>query len=352
MTLMLSPGSDNMSVKRFGRQTVRFGKSPVIASVGSVAGRKEQEGPLGHCFDRTSRDSYFGQKSWEKAESFMQSKALETACGKIDMPVDSLDYIFAGDLLNQCCASAFAMRGVGAPFFGLYGACSTFCEALSLASMSIDGGFADTAAAVTSSHFCGAERQFRLPLEYGGQRTPTAQWTATAAGAAILREEGNGPRITAVTTGIIRDAGITDANDMGAAMAPAAFDTLTAHFRDLGVGPESYDLIATGDLGKHGYDILLELFAKSGVDASRVLDDCGMMLFSREKQDVHAGASGCGCSASVFCGYIYDGLMTGKWKNVLLASTGALMSPTTSAQGESIPGICHAVAISAQKETS
>lgn len=349
---MLSPGSDNMSVKRLGRQTVRFDSPPVIAAVASVAGKKERAGPLGHCFDKTSDDSYFGQKSWEKAESFMQSQALDIACGKLNIKPDRLDYIFAGDLLNQCCASAFAMRGTNAPFFGLYGACSTFCEALTLAAMSIDGGFAETSAAVTSSHFCGAERQFRLPLEYGGQRTPTAQWTATAAGSAILCANGDGPRINAVTTGMIRDAGITDANDMGAAMAPAAFDTLSAHFRDLGVGPDKYDLIVTGDLGKHGHDILLELFAKNGMDISNVLDDCGMMLFSRDKQDVHAGASGCGCSASVFCGYIYPGLMSGKWKNVLLASTGALMSPTTSGQGESIPGICHAVAISAPKEAS
>ena len=347
---MLSLGSDNMSIKRLGRQTVRFSAPPVIAAVGSVAGKKEREGPLGHCFDHTSNDSYFGEKSWEKAESLMQKKALETACGKIKLQPCALDYIFAGDLLNQCCASSFAMRGSDAPFFGLYGACSTFCEALSLAAMSIDGGFADIAAAVTSSHFCGAERQFRLPLEYGGQRTPTAQWTATAAGAAILRADGEGPRINAVTTGVIRDAGIRDANNMGAAMAPAAFDTLTAHFSDLGIAPEKYDLIATGDLGRHGRDVLLELFAKNGVDISNILSDCGMMLFSGENQDVHSGASGCGCSASVFCGYIYDGIISGKWKNVLLASTGALMSPTTSGQGESIPGICHAVSISAEKE--
>ena len=347
---MLSLGSDNMSVKRFGKQTVRFSAPPVIVSVGSVAGKKEREGPLGHCFDYTSEDSYFGEKSWEKAESSMQKRALETACGKIKLQPCALDYIFAGDLLNQCCASAFAMRGSGAPFFGLYGACSTFCEALSLACMSIDGGYADLAAAVTSSHFCGAERQFRLPLEYGGQRTPTAQWTATAAGAAILRADGDGPCINAITTGIIRDAGIHDANNMGAAMAPAAYDTLSAHFSDLGVDPEKYDLIVTGDLGQHGRDVLLELFSKNGVDISGNLDDCGMMLFSREKQDVHSGGSGCGCSASVFCGYIYDGIKNGKWKNVLLASTGALMSPTTSGQGESIPGICHAVSISAGKE--
>ena len=347
---MLSPGSDNMSVKRFGKQTVRFSALPVIAAVGSVAGKKEQEGPLGYCFDYSSADSYFGEKSWEKAESSMQKRALEIACGKIKLQPCALDYVFAGDLLNQCCASSFAMRDSGAPFFGLYGACSTFCEALSLAAMSIDGGFADLAAAVTSSHFCGAERQFRLPLEYGGQRTPTAQWTATAAGAAILRSDGEGPRINAVTTGIIRDAGIHDANNMGAAMAPAAFDTISAHFSDLGLGPKDYDLIATGDLGQHGKDVLQELFAKNGIDISNVLDDCGIMLFSREKQDVHSGGSGCGCSASVFCGYIYGGIISGKWKRVLLASTGALMSPTTSGQGESIPGICHAVSISAEKE--
>ncbi len=347
---MLSPGSDNMSVKHFGKQTVRFASPPTIASTGTVAGKKESDGPLGNTFDYVSDDSYFGEKSWEKAESAMQMRALTIACEKMHIPVTGLDYIFAGDLLNQCCASAFSMRDTKVPFFGLYGACSTFCEGLSLCSMIIDGGYADTAAALTSSHFCGAERQFRLPLEYGGQRTPTAQWTATAAGAAVLTAGGEGPYINAVTTGSIKDAGIYDANNMGAAMAPAAYETLTAHFSDMGITPDYYDLIATGDLGSVGHEVLLELFSRDGLDLSGRLEDCGLMLFSRRDQDVHAGGSGCGCSASVFCAHIYDGLRSGRWKRVLLASTGALMSPTTSGQGESIPGICHAVSISTVKE--
>ena len=275
----------------------------------------------------------------------MVEKAAELALQKGGLTAGELQAALGGDLLNQCIATSFANRTLGAPFFGLYGACSTMAESLSLASLAIDGGFADTAAAATSSHFCSAERQFRFPLEYGSVRTPTAQWTVTGAGAVILGGQGPGPFVTHVTTGKIVDAGITDANNMGAAMAPAAYDTLTAHFADTGRAPDYYDAIFTGDLGKLGQDIVRDLFADDGVNLGVRYMDCGVLMYDMESQDTHAGGSGCGCSASVLSGHILRAMANGVWKRVLFAATGALMSPTTSMQKESIPGICHAVAI-------
>ena len=321
-------------------------RPPTIAGHACVVGKKEGEGPLKDSFDRIFEDSYLGESSWEKAESAMQKQAFSLACSKASIEPSDVDYLFAGDLLNQCTASAFSMRDADIPFFGLYGACSTMAESLSLAALMLDGGFADITAAVTSSHFCSAERQFRFPLEYGGQRTPTAQWTATSAGSIILRSCGSGPYVTHVTTGKIVDAGITDGNNMGAAMAPAAYDTLSRHFKDTGRSPDYYDLIVTGDLGKVGHSVVLDFFRDDGMDISGIYNDCGLMLFDCNSQDVHAGASGCGCSAGVLCGHILNGMENGTYKNVLFAATGALMSPTSSGQGESIPGICHAVAIS------
>ena len=338
-----------MKTKKSGRQTVCLMDPPSIIGSAAAVGKKEGQGPLGSSFDHICEDSYFGEKSWEKAESAMQRLAFFHAMNKAKLSTASLDYIFAGDLLNQCTASAFSMRDTDVPFFGLYGACSTMAEAISLAAMSIDGGYADTACAVTSSHFCSAERQFRLPLEYGGQRTPTAQWTATASGAAILSAQGCGPYVTAVTTGRIRDAGITDANNMGAAMAPAAYQTISAHLRDLGLQPGDYDLIVTGDLGLVGRGVVMDFFLRDGVDIAPFYDDCGLLLYDRARQDVHAGGSGCGCGASVLCGWLLDGLRAGRWSNLLFCATGALLSPTSVGQGESIPGICHAVAFSAKK---
>lgn len=334
--------SDN---KRRGKQTVSFSAPPVIAGYASVVGRKEGEGPLRELFDYVSQDPYFGQKSWEKAESEMLGKCFALACGKADISPNRLDYILAGDLLNQCTGSAFAMRDMPAPYFGLYGACSTMGESLSLAAMLIDGGFAGHVCAATSSHFCSAERQFRLPLSYGGQRTPTAQWTVTGAGAVVLKSGGSGVRLTEVTTGRIIDAGVTDANNMGAAMAPAAYETLTAHFADTGRAPDYYDAIITGDLGQIGHDIVADLFMRDGTELGPAYTDCGILIFANRAQDTHAGGSGCGCSASVLCSHILRGMEQGKWKRVLFAPTGALMSPTTSMQGESVPGICHAVAL-------
>lgn len=278
----------------------------------------------------------------------MQKQALALALNKAGLAASGLDWLFAGDLLNQCISSSYAARGQTVPFFGLYGACSTMGEGLALASMTLDGGCGERAAVVVSSHFCSAERQYRTPLEYGSQRTPTAQWTATASGAAILGREGPGPYITHVTVGKIVDKGVTDTNNMGAAMAPAACDTLTAHFQDTGRTPNSYDLIVTGDLGSLGSELLHELLRREGVQMPNHAD-CGMLLFDPKKQDVHCGGSGCGCCASVLTGHLLNGVKRGKWKNLLFCPTGALHSPTSAFQGESIPGICHAIAISATR---
>lgn len=339
-----------MENKRLGGQTVRFSHPPSVLGFGSVAGEKEGSGPLGYCFDYVTRDDRFGEKSWEKAETAMQKKALSIALEQAGLEGAQLDFLLAGDLLNQCAATAYAVRGQTAPFWGLYGACSTMAEGLSLAAILLDGGFGERIATLTSSHFCSAERQYRNPLEYGGQRPPTAQWTATGSGAVVLGREGTGPYLTHVTAGRVVDWGITDANNMGAAMAPAAYDTIRAHLADTGRAPSYYDRILTGDLGSLGREIVTDLFHRDGIDLSGRYEDCGCLLFDPQKQDVHAGGSGCGCSALVLTGYLLPGLRTGKWKRILFCGTGALHSPTSVLQGESIPGICHAVAISAKKE--
>ena len=338
-----------MTTKKLGKQTVAFASPPSIAGHANVVGKKEGEGPLANSFDFINQDDTFGETSFEKAESAMQRMALQNALDKAHQPASSLDYIFAGDLLNQCIATSFAVRGQDIPFFGLYGACSTMAEGLALSAMMLDGGFGEWAAAVASSHFCSAERQYRTPLEYGGQRTPTAQWTVTGSGAVILARDGQGPYVTHATIGKIVDKGIKDANNMGAAMAPAAYDTLRAHFEDMGRAPDYYDLVVTGDLGILGKDIVLDFFAKDGVDLSPVYDDCGVLIFDAQGQDVHCGGSGCGCSATVLTGYLLNGMRERRWNNILFCGTGALLSPTSTMQGESIPGICHAVAISTSK---
>lgn len=338
-----------MNNKRVGKQTVALSHPPSVISWSNIGGKMEGEGPLAEYFDEIGQDSFFGEKTWEKAESTMQKRVLLRALKAAGLLPRDLDYVLAGDLLNQCIGSSFAMREMGTPFYGLYGACSTMGESLSLAAMLIDGGFARRAAALTSSHYCTAERQYRMPVPYGSQRTPTAQWTATASGCTILAEEGPGPYITHVTCGKIIDKGVTDANNMGAAMAPAAYDTLSAFFRDTGTGPKDYDLVITGDLGELGHSIVRGFFNMDGVDMGENFQDCGLLLYDREKQDMHAGASGCGCSAAVLNGYLLSGFRQGKWKRIVFAPTGALLSPTSSGQGESIPGVCHAVCISAEK---
>ena len=335
-----------MPTKKLGRQTVALATPPAIIGHANTVGKKEGDGPLASSFDHIEQDDTFGEKSWEKAETAMQKLALAMALDKAGQAASNLDFLFAGDLLNQCIGSSFAVRGQDVPFLGVYGACSTMGESLALAAMTLDGGFGDFAAAVTSSHFCTAERQYRTPLEYGGQRTPTAQWTVTGSGAVVLAREGPGPHVTHVTVGKVVDKGIKDANNMGAAMAPAAYDTITAHLRDTGRQPSFYDLIVTGDLGVLGGDLLLDLFARDGVTLNNY-DDCGRLIFDPETQDVHCGGSGCGCAASVLTGYLLNGMREGKWKNILFCPTGALLSTTSTQQGESIPCICHAVAISA-----
>ena len=334
-----------MENTKLGRQTFQPGQPPVIIGFGSAAGNKESSGPLGRHFDHTCKDDKFGAKTWEQAESAMQGLALDAALRRAGLHTPDLDLMLAGDLLNQCIGSGYAARAADVPFLGLYGACSTMGESLALASLLLSGGYGTYAAAVTSSHFCSAERQYRTPLEYGGQRTPTSQWTATAAGAAILAREGPGPYITHVTVGKIVDKGVTDTNNMGAAMAPAAHATITAHFQDTGRSPSSYDMIFTGDLGVLGSELLIELLRQDGIQVKNHAD-CGSMLFDIKNQDVHCGGSGCGCCASVLTGYILNNLKADKWKNILFCPTGALHSPTSAFQGESIPGICHAIAIS------
>ena len=337
-----------MITKKLGAQTIAFAAPPSLAGHANVVGKKEGDGPLAGSFDLINQDDSFGEKSWEKAESAMQKLALSAALDKAKQSVSVLDYIFAGDLLNQCIGSGFAMRGQDAPFLGLYGACSTMAESLCMASAMLDGGFGEWAAALTSSHFCSAERQYRTPLEYGGQRTPTAQWTVTGSGCIILARDGNGPYVTHATIGKIVDKGIKDANNMGAAMAPAAYETIKAHFQDTGRRPSQYDLIVTGDLGKLGSEILFDLFHKDGMDLNN-LTDCGTLIYDLEGQDVHCGGSGCGCSAVVLTGHLLNGMRAGRWKNILFCGTGALLSPTSTQQGESIPCICHAAAISCTK---
>lgn len=336
--------------KKLGIRSFHLPSSPAILSFGNAVGKKEGEGPLKDTFDCIFTDTKLGEKTWEKAESALQQAALQQALTKAGLAASELDFIFAGDLLNQCISSGYAARNTNIPFWGLYGACSTMAESLSLASLLMDGGFGTFAGAMTSSHFCSAERQYRTPLEYGNQRTPTAQWTATAAGAVILGKDGIGPYVTDVTTGVITDWGIQDANNMGAAMAPAAYETLKTHFSDTGRTPEYYDLIVTGDLGELGHALVVELFRRDGIVLDERYNDCGVMLYDLVWQDAHCGASGCGCSAAVLTGLILNEMRNGTWNHVLFCGTGALHSPVSLGQGESVPGICHAVAISNTKE--
>lgn len=333
--------------QRLGKQTVTFGEPATILETAAIVGQKEGEGPIAQSFDIILEDDKFGEETWEKSESRLQREAALTALKKAKLTPSDINYVLAGDLLNQCVGAHYGMRDLEIPFLGLYGACSTMAESLSIGSMLISGGYADYTMCVTSSHFCSAEKQFRYPLEYGGQRAPSAQWTVTGAGCAVLAKDGDGPKITHVTTGKIIDMGVSDLNNMGAAMAPAAIDTLTAHFEDTGLKADDYDLILTGDLGLIGSDILEELMLEEGYDIRENHNDCGKIIFDIEKQDVHSGGSGCGCCGSVFCGHIIKEIRSGKYKRVLLIATGALMNPMTVKQGETIPAIAHAVAISA-----
>ncbi len=329
---------------RLGNQTITLSSPVGIISSASVGGKKEAQGPLKHCFDILSEDSYFGQPSWEKAEIEMLRLVMQRCLDKAPAYSAKPQCITGGDLLNQCISSAFASKDSSLPYLGLYGACSTMAESMTLGALLIDGGACDCVLALTGSHFSTAERQYRFPMEYGGQRTPSAQWTVTGAGATLLGREAK-IKITHVTPGRIVDTGLCDAGNMGAAMAPAAFDTITTHFNDTGRDFGYYDAVFTGDLGALGHDILQDLMQREGLHPGTKYMDCGVLIYDLRTQDVHSGGSGCGCCASVLCGHILRAMEKGVWKRVLFAATGALMSPLSCQQGCSIPGICHALAL-------
>lgn len=329
--------------ERKGQYTVLMSSRPTILGYAAVVGKKEGEGPLGRYFDYIFEDTTLGEKTWEKAESALQREAFTRALDKAGLSPSQIHYLFAGDLLNQNIASTFGMRESNVPLLGQFGACSTMAQTLGMAAVFVDSGAADLCSAVTSSHFCTAERQFRFPLEYGGQRTPTAQWTATASGSAVVGMGGSGVHISAVCFGKINDLGVTDANNMGAAMAPAAADTIANFLTDTATTPDDYDLIVTGDLSQVGSELLRDLLERKGIKLGSKHADCGLMMYDREKQDVHAGGSGCGCAASILCSYFLSKLERKELNNILFVATGALMSPTSSQQGESIPGIAHLI---------
>ena len=334
-------------MKRAGNGTVIFEKKPSIMSYAAVVGKKEGDGPLGKYFDEIETDAYFGKPSWEKAESENLRRSVMHTLEKGKFKPEDMDFAISGDLLNQCISSGYALRGLKIPFFGVYGACSTMAESIVLGSLIISGGGAKNILCATSSHFCSAEKQFRTPLEYGGQRTPNAQWTVTGSGSVVISDGEGCPSIEAVTCGRIIDLGVTDVGNMGAAMAPAFADTIKRHLNALQRDISYYDLVLSGDLGIIGKSIAKELLQKEGIDAGDKYDDCGAMIFDPNLQDTHAGGSGCGCAASVLCGYILPEMQKGNLKKVLFAATGALMSPTSTMQGESIPSISHAISIEA-----
>lgn len=325
---------------------IKLENSPSIIAAASVVGKKEFEGPLGPCFDLHDDKDRFDMDTWEKAESEMQRLALNLALSKCRLKSEEIDLLFAGDLLNQCISSAYGLVNFKIPFFGLFGACSTCAEGLTLAAMAIAGGVAGRCAVVTSSHNCSAERQFRNPIEYGGQRTPTAQWTVTGSGAFILSAHPQGPFITEVLPGRAVNSNIDDPNNMGAAMAPAAADTLERFFAESKTCPTDYDAIITGDLGAEGSAILREFLGAAGFDISEGHNDCGLMIYDCEAQDVHAGGSGCGCSATVLAAHLLPRLNRGELNNILFMATGALMNPASVQQGNAIIGIAHLVHLS------
>lgn len=331
-----------------GQSSFEFKLSPSVLSFASVVGKKEGEGPLKGKFDRVEKDEYFGQKTWESAESALFKEAVTTALEKGRFRAVDIDMLVSGDLLNQCTATGYAARNFAIPYIGLYGACSTMAESLFVASCFVSGG-AERVVAATSSHFCGSEKQFRFPLEYGSQRPPSSQWTVTGSGAVVLGREGDGPYITRATSGKVIDAGIRDANNMGCAMAPAFCDTLSRHFEAFGTTPNDYDMIFSGDLGHLGKKVAIDLLSEDyNINLSENYDDCGCIIFDNKKQDVHSGGSGCGCSASVLTAHIIPQMKKGNLKRVLFIATGALMSPTLSLQGESIPSIAHAIEFNVQ----
>lgn len=342
-----------MAVKRIGQQTVLLPMKPAVLAGAAWVGPKEGKGPLAALFDHITEDEIYGQQSFELAERQMVLDAARAAVRKAGLREGEVQFLLGGDLLNQIISASFAARELALPFIGLYGACSTMCEGLCLAGMLLDGEHADHALCVASSHFCTAERQYRFPLEYGNQRTPTAQWTVTGAGATVVSLSPKKPpmaRLTHVCMGRVVDLGVTDANNMGAAMAPAAADTLLALFEDTHTTPEDYDLIVTGDLGLVGHDLLVKLMQGQGMPlVEERYRDCGLMIYA-PGQDTHAGGSGCGCSAAVLNACLLPMLERGELGRIIFMSTGALMSVTSSQQGESIPGIAHAAVLESPLE--
>lgn len=336
-----------------GKQSIQFEKAPYLVASASIVGTKEGEGPLGTCFDRVEEDAKFGEDTWEKAESQMQKKAAEMVMEKAGLKPENIRYLFSGDLLGQLTATSFGAGGLDIPMYGLYGACSTSGESLSLAAMAVSAGYADITMALTSSHFASAEKQFRFPLEYANQRPLAATWTVTGSGAFLVSgEKRNGGangfrhvRITGVTAGKVVDFGIKDSMNMGACMAPAACDTIYRNLEDFGRKPEDYDKIVTGDLGYVGQKILFDLLKEKGYSIEEQHMDCGIEIFDAETQDTHSGGSGCGCSATVLASYILPNIEKGKWRRVLFVPTGAMLSTVSFNEGQSVPGIAYGVVL-------
>lgn len=341
--------------QQIGNQSLTFREAPFILESASVAGTKEGEGPLGYKFDKVGQDDYFGAKKWEEAESELQKEALTLAIGKAKVTPEQIRYLFAGDLLGQTIATSFGLMNFKIPLFGVYGACSTAGESISLASMAVSAGYADLAAAVTSSHFASAEKQFRFPLEYANQRPMSSTWTVTGSGAFLICNKAflerqkeqiqikNPVAVQGITTGIIVDYGIKDSMNMGAAMAPAAADCIYNHLKDFERDPSYYDRIITGDLGVVGQEILIELLNQRGVDISAVHTDCGLEIFDNESQGTGSGGSGCGCSAVTLSAHFLPMLRSGELKRILFVPTGALLSKISFNEGQNVPGIAHAV---------
>ncbi|MCI8556600.1 MAG: stage V sporulation protein AD [Lachnospiraceae bacterium] len=328
-----------------GKQSIQFQKAPYIVSAASVVGKKEGEGPLGSQFDEIEQDPMVGQNTWEEAESALQKRAAALAMEKMPAGLSAVRYLFSGDLLGQLIATSFGVMDLKLPLFGLYGACSTIGEALMLAAMTVQGGYSETVLALTSSHFGSAEKQFRFPLEYGGQRPLAATWTVTGSGAFVLAPQGGKARISGATPGKVVDFGLKDSLNMGACMAPAACDTICQHLEDFGRQPSDYDYIITGDLGSVGQTILLDLTKERGYDLTGRHLDCGMLIYDSEKQDTHAGGSGCACSAVTLAAHILPKIEKNQWKRVLFVPTGALLSTVSYNEGQSVPGIAHGVVI-------
>ncbi|MBQ7776575.1 MAG: stage V sporulation protein AD [Lachnospiraceae bacterium] len=334
--------------KRLGRASIQLEEGVYIVNSASVVGTKEGQGPLGNLFDQVGSDDMFDSNTWEEAESALQKNAVYLALQKAGKKPEEISYLFAGDLLGQSIATCFGLKQFEIPLLGVYGACSTCGESMLLGTFALEGDFADHVVCVTSSHFASAEKEFRFPLEYGNQRPLSATWTVTGSGAFVLAKEhqsGDRAKITGVTVGIVTDYGLKDSMNMGACMAPAAASTISRHFQDFGTGPQDYDMIITGDLGSVGQTVLFDLLRDKGYDISNVHMDCGMTIYDAETQDTHAGGSGCGCCAVTLSAYILKQIEEKYWKKVLFVPTGALLSKTSYNEGQSVPGVAHALVI-------